>query len=64
MGWLADETGLEKCAANYTPLSPLSFLKRAADIHAGVASGELLLSPRLSISRWLIDSWLAGQPGA
>lgn len=36
----------------------------AAELHAGVASGELLLSPRLSISRWLIDSWLAGQPGA
>ena len=34
MGWLADETGLEKCAANYVPLTPLSFLKRAADIHA------------------------------
>lgn len=34
MGWLADETGLEKCAANYTPLTPLSFLRRAADIHA------------------------------
>ncbi|PWG16230.1 AMP-binding protein [Salibaculum griseiflavum] len=30
MGWLADETGLEKCAANYTPLTPLSFLRRAA----------------------------------
>ncbi len=34
MGWLADETGLEKCAANYTPLTPLSFLARAADIFA------------------------------
>lgn len=34
MGWLADESGLEKCAANYAPLTPLSFLKRAADIHA------------------------------
>lgn len=34
MGWLADETGLEKCAANYVALTPLSFLKRAADIHA------------------------------
>ena len=33
MGWLADETGLEKCAANYVPLSPLSFLKRAAEVH-------------------------------
>jgi fatty-acyl-CoA synthase len=34
MGWLADETGLEKCAANYVPLSPLSHLRRAADIFA------------------------------
>jgi len=30
-----------------------------ADIHAGVATGELLLSPRLSISSWLIRRWLA-----
>ncbi len=30
MGWMADETGLEKCAANHVPLTPLSFLKRAA----------------------------------
>ncbi|MBL4928556.1 AMP-binding protein [Fuscibacter oryzae] len=34
MGWLADESGLEKCDANYVPLSPLSFLKRAADLYA------------------------------
>jgi fatty-acyl-CoA synthase len=34
MGWLADESGLEKCAANYVPLTPLSHLKRAADIFA------------------------------
>ncbi|RLQ88690.1 acyl-CoA synthetase [Notoacmeibacter ruber] len=26
------ETGLDKCAANYQPMSPLSFLKRAADV--------------------------------
>jgi fatty-acyl-CoA synthase len=32
MGWLSDETGLEKCAANYEPLTPLSFLKRAARV--------------------------------
>ncbi len=32
MGWLADETGLEKCAANYEPLTPLSFLIRAASV--------------------------------
>ena len=30
----------------------------AADIHAGVAAGDLLLSPRLSISSWLIRRWL------
>ena len=32
MGWLADETGLDKCAANHVPLTPLSFLIRAASI--------------------------------
>ena len=32
MGWLANETGLERCAANHVPLSPLSFLSRAAQI--------------------------------
>ncbi|MCC6008879.1 MAG: AMP-binding protein [Rhodobacteraceae bacterium] len=35
MGWLADETGLEKCAANFAPLTPLSHLRRAADVFAG-----------------------------
>lgn len=30
-----------------------------ADIDAAVASGELQLSPRLSIARWLIDDWMA-----
>jgi len=34
MGWLADESGLEKTAANYVPLTPLSHLQRAADIFA------------------------------
>lgn len=34
MGWLADETGLEKRAANYVPLTPLSHLRRAADVFA------------------------------
>lgn len=33
MGWLADETGLDKCAANYVPLSPLSHLARAARVY-------------------------------
>ncbi|MFZ0098734.1 MAG: AMP-binding protein [Gemmobacter sp.] len=34
MGWLADEGGLDKTPANYVPLTPLSHLKRAADVHA------------------------------
>ncbi|MCB1396426.1 MAG: AMP-binding protein [Rhodobacter sp.] len=34
MGWLPDETGLDKCTANFVPLTPLSHLKRAADIFA------------------------------
>jgi len=34
MGWMKDETGLEKCTANYVPLSPLSHLRRAADVFA------------------------------
>ncbi|SMX38105.1 AMP-binding protein [Maliponia aquimaris] len=32
MGWLADETGLGRTAANHVPLTPLSFLRRAAGI--------------------------------
>jgi len=32
MGWMADETGLEKAAANYVPLTPLSHLQRAAHV--------------------------------
>lgn len=32
MGWLADETGLERNAANYVPLTPLSLLQRARRI--------------------------------
>ena len=30
MGWMKDETGLEKNAANFVPLTPLSHLRRAA----------------------------------
>ncbi len=32
MGWLTDETGLDKCRANFVPLTPLSHLQRAAHI--------------------------------
>ncbi len=32
MGWLADETGLEKRRANFVPLTPLSHLNRAARV--------------------------------
>lgn len=34
MGWMRDETGLEKRAANYVPLTPLSHLQRATLIFA------------------------------
>lgn len=34
MGWMSDESGLEKCAANYVPLSPLSHLNRARAVFA------------------------------
>ncbi|MCK0126739.1 AMP-binding protein [Gelidibacter sp. F2691] len=32
---MADESGLDKCAANYVPLTPLSHLKRASKVFAG-----------------------------
>ena len=32
MGWMADETGLDKCDANFVPLTPLSHLRRAAQL--------------------------------
>lgn len=32
MGWMADETGLDKCAANFVALTPLSHLRRAARV--------------------------------
>ncbi|WP_102224364.1 AMP-binding protein [Acidimangrovimonas sediminis] len=34
MGWLPDETGLERRPANFVPLTPLSHLQRAADLFA------------------------------
>ncbi|UWR81447.1 AMP-binding protein [Phaeobacter inhibens] len=36
MGWMSDESGLEKTAANYVPLTPLSHLRRAAHVFADV----------------------------
>ena len=33
MGWMRNETGLEKNAANYVPLTPLSHLRRAAAVY-------------------------------
>lgn len=35
MGWLADESGLGKCSANYVPLTPLSHLNRAKLVFPG-----------------------------
>ncbi|WP_428515216.1 AMP-binding protein [Roseovarius sp.] len=34
MGWMKDETGLEKHHANYVPLTPLSHLRRASHVFA------------------------------
>ena len=34
MGWMSDEAGLDKCDANYVPLTPLSHLRRARDVFA------------------------------
>ena len=42
MGWLADETGLDKNAANFVPLTPLSHLRRASVVfsnHLALAYG-------------------------
>ncbi|MEM6307081.1 MAG: AMP-binding protein, partial [Pseudomonadota bacterium] len=42
MGWMTDETGLDKCTANYVPLTPLSHLNRAAKVfthHTAVIYG-------------------------
>ncbi|AVO38758.1 AMP-binding protein [Pukyongiella litopenaei] len=35
MGWMAEETGLDKRSANHVPLTPLSGLRRAAHVFAG-----------------------------
>ncbi|MEQ9695130.1 AMP-binding protein [Shimia sp. SDUM112013] len=43
MGWMVDETGLDKCAANFVPLTPLSHLRRARDVfpdHLAVVYGK------------------------
>lgn len=34
MGWMKDETGLEKTVANFVPLTPLSHLRRARQVFA------------------------------
>ena len=34
MGWMQDETGLDKCPANFVALTPLSHLVRARDVFA------------------------------
>ncbi len=43
MGWMQDETGLDKCAANFVPLTPLSHLQRAVQVfadHTAVIYGD------------------------
>ncbi len=44
MGWMSDETGLDKCDANYVPLTPLSHLQRATTVfarHTALVYGDL-----------------------
>ncbi|MEO9651122.1 MAG: AMP-binding protein [Roseobacter sp.] len=44
MGWMQDETGLEKCTANHVALTPLSHLRRANDVfasHTAIVYGPL-----------------------
>ena len=51
MGWLADETGLGKTAANFVPLTPLSHLRRAADVFAD-RTALVWKSTRLSYAQY------------
>jgi len=47
MGWMKDETGLEKTPANYVPLTPLSHLARAAKVftnHEALVYGDMRLT--------------------
>ena len=47
MGWMTDETGLDRGPANFVPLTPLTHLKRAADVFAdrpALAYGDRVLS--------------------
>ncbi len=47
MGWMRDETGLEKCAANHVPLTPLSHLARARRVYpdrTALIYGDMALS--------------------
>lgn len=47
MGWMRDETGLDKTPANYVPLSPLSHLARAAKVftnHEALVYGDIRLT--------------------
>ena len=47
MGWMKDESGLDKCAANFVPLTPLSHLNRAKSVFAdrtALIYGDIRLS--------------------
>ena len=39
MGWMSDETGLDKCTANHVALTPLSHLARAAKVFVSDCEG-------------------------
>jgi len=61
MGWLADEIGLEKNAANFVALTPLSFLNRARDVFPdklAVVYGDHRVTYRQYHERWPRLRWL------
>ena len=53
MGWMSDESGLEKKEANYVPLTPLSHLRRASTVFSDRTLADFVLT----WGWFLKDSW-------
>ena len=51
MGWMDDETGLDKTPANFVPLTPLSHLQRAVKVFPTRRSEERRVGKECR-SRW------------
>lgn len=59
LGFVADGTG-DNIVLKDSELEDARWFSRD-DIHAAVRDGTLKLSPKLSISRWLLDDWLGAK---